>query len=233
MDLVDCFPPLQDRSLAPVFVLYEDNHLLAIDKPHGLLTQPNASRADSVEGICKEAIRQRDHKSGQVFLHAIHRLDKPVGGIVLLAKSAKALSRMNEQVRQHRIIKRYTAWVPGGVVASSGILQHFLVHEEHHALVVESHHPQAKLAELSYRIVHSIQGFDQLEITLITGRYHQIRAQFSAVGAPIFGDQRYGSPYRYPQGIALRHTYMECIHPTLRTSLAFASSRTFRLSLDK
>ncbi|HPE85652.1 MAG: RluA family pseudouridine synthase [Chlamydiia bacterium] len=179
-----------------VNVLFEDNHLLIVEKPAGVLTQGNQNE-DGLE----ELLRQK-HR----FLHCVHRLDKPVSGIVVFAKSSKALSRLNVSQRESLWTKKYLARVEGRL-SGSGTLKHHLIHGDHRAEI----HPEGKLSILDYTVLEE-GDTTLLEITLRTGRYHQIRAQLSAIGHPILGDHKYGSQSA-AQAIALHHSFLSFPHP--------------------
>ena len=196
-------------------ILYEDNHLLIVNKPAGLLTQPSGTDQENLEDICKAWIKETYHKPGKVFLEAVHRLDKPVSGIVVFARTSKALSRLNASMRAQELHKVYLAVIEGLLHPSEGILEHYLVHDDYQSLVVPSGTPQAKLCRLHYRLIKDNEKYSLLEIVLETGRYHQIRAQLSAAGHPVVGDSKYKSTEIYrPQAIALHHTALRCPHPT-------------------
>lgn len=197
-------------------IIYLDNHVLVCDKPAGMLTQPNDSNDDSLEAWGKAVIKERFQKPGAVFLHALHRIDRPVSGLVLFARTSKALSRLNQAMRNRQMRKHYLALVEGVPAASTGMLEHYLIHAEHHAKIVPKGYPEAKLAKLQYRLVRSCQKTNQswLEIELETGRYHQIRAQMAQIGHPIIGDIRYGSRHNPVHGgIALQHYQFQFPHP--------------------
>lgn len=205
--------------LIPIF---EDNHLLVLNKPAGLLTQPSGTDQDSLELQAKLWIKSVYQKPGNVFLEAVHRLDKPVSGVVLFAKTSKALSRLNISMREKQTKKIYWAWVEGVLESEQGTLEHFLFHDDFHAKVVESSHPQGKIARLKYTVLEKNGKGSLVEIALETGRYHQIRLQFSAIGHPIFGDQKYGAKEAYEKGaIALHHRRLEIPHPITQTSMIF------------
>ena len=206
-------------------ILYEDNHLLALDKPAGLLTQPNETISNSLETQAKAFIKGRDQKPGNVFLHAIHRLDSAASGIVLFAKTQKALSRLSANMREHEFHKTYIALVEGRTTPPEGHLVDFLIHGDHTALVVPPSHPGSKRSEL---IIVSSQPIApnrwRLEIHLLTGRYHQIRAQLASRGFPILGDVRYGSKAPFaPNTIALHHSILSFPHPTLHSEVVIES----------
>jgi 23S rRNA pseudouridine1911/1915/1917 synthase len=201
-----------------VKVLYEDNHLLVLDKPPGVPTQPPPQGGVSLEEEAKGFIKQRDQKPGAVYLHAVHRLDTPVGGIVIFAKTSKALSRLQSALREQKIEKIYQGWVEGEVLPHEGVLKHYLVHGDKRAIKGTSCQKEAKLAVLHYQVLEEKEGLTHLKIALETGRYHQIRAQWSFEGHPIWGDKKYGSVILYPhEGIALAHVECSFPHPVKGT----------------
>ena len=204
--------------MADPVILYEDNHLIAMNKPAGMLTQPSGRTEDSLEDRAKEWIRLSKGKPGEVFLHAVHRLDRPVSGIVLFARTSKALGRMNEQQRLREVRKIYHAVVTTDLPAGEGTLKHLLRHSRMRSLEAQGHEEGARECTLHYRVIERASGMTLIEITLETGRYHQIRAQLAASGCPVLGDDRYGGrPMKGIGGIALHHARMEFTHPTART----------------
>lgn len=191
-------------------ILYEDNHIVVVDKPRGLLTQASGTDRDNLEDLLKEEIRIRDNKPGNVFLHAVFRLDKPVSGIVLFAKTSKALSRLQQTQREKKAEKKYLALVEGRLAKDKGRLEHKLVHDSYRAKVS----PEGKLAKLRYQVVEADERQSLLQITLETGRYHQIRVQLATIGHPIVGDHKYGSSVDFEDGmIALHHETLKIAHP--------------------
>lgn len=215
-------------------ILFEDNHLLAVAKPSGLATQPSPTSKESLEDEVKAMIKARDQKKGGVFLHAVHRLDKATSGIVLFAKTQKALSRLMQAFREKTCEKEYLALVPNISFLKKATLPYtlrdFLFHDDHKAIIVPQEYSGAKEAILT---ISSIEPFTEnneelylLTILLHTGRYHQIRAQLSFHGAPIVGDIKYGSTIAYTQGIALQHSRLAFSHPTRkeRVSISLVSS---------
>lgn len=204
----------------PPQILYEDNHVLVVNKPCGILTQPSGTKQENLEDICKLWIKQTYHKPGNVFLEAAHRLDKPVSGIVVFARTSKALSRMNASMRAQDFKKTYCAVVEGVPRQSEGVLEHYLVHDDYQSLVVEQGTPLAKFCRLHYCLKEHNDKHSLLEIILETGRYHQIRAQLAACGHPVVGDVKYKSREAYlPNAIALHHSALRFPHPTLEKSI--------------
>lgn len=205
--------------------LYEDNHLLIVNKVAGLLTQPSGQEgAASLEGQCKQWIKERDGKKGNVYLHALHRLDRPASGIVLFAKSSKALSRLNNTLRQGSFGKHYLAIIEGEPPSSSGTIEHLLAHGSHRAIVTS----EGKRACLHYQVKESAAGLTLVEITLETGRYHQIRAQLSAIGCPIVGDGKYGAT-KTSEVIALQHHRLTFPHPVTTSPITVQLSQLLAL----
>ena len=174
-------------------ILFEDNHILAVDKPAGMLTQPTDRESDSLETLAKAWIKEKYQKPGNVFLGVVHRLDRPVSGIVLFAKTSKALARLNAAIRERTFHKTYCALVEGILSKDEDILEHYLRHDEHRATLSTKKDPEAKLARLHYKVVKRFEKTPtttMLMIDLETGRYHQIRAQLAASNHPIVGDEK-------------------------------------------
>jgi len=206
-------------------VLYHDNHLLAANKPSGLLTQPSGTPRDNLEDRAKAWIKEVKGKPGNVFLHAVHRLDQGVSGIVLFACTDKALSRLNADLRAHRFTKIYLARVSGAPPQESGTLRHFLTHDDFRAEVSDAGRPGARDCLLEYSVLKKARTETLLEIRLHTGRYHQIRAQLAAIGCPVLGDGKYGSAVNFPGGaIALHHARLTLIHPVSKEELVLKAS---------
>lgn len=204
--------------------VYCDNHLLIVSKPAGISTQPHEETKENLLDLAKAWIQEQFQKSGNVFLEVVHRLDKPVSGLVLFARTSKSLSRLQEMMRQHKIEKTYFAWIEGKLPQEKGILEHYLFHDAYRARVVDPSHPQAKLARLHYLQIGRLEDKTLVEIHLETGRYHQIRAQFAHIGCPIVGDLKYGScsPWKKEE-IALHHGRLKFLHPITKSALCFES----------
>lgn len=182
---------------------YEDNHILIASKPGGLCTQGD----DGFEGALKRLIKKRDAKPGNVYLHAVHRLDKPVSGLVLFAKTSKALSRLQQAMRDRQITRKYVARVEG-TLTGSGNWSFFHIKKEYRAEI--SSEPVGKPIKMAYEA-----SGNRVCITLETGRYHQIRAVLGYIGHPILGDAKYGAQTKQ-DAIALTCCYIVLTHPTTK-----------------
>jgi len=209
-------------------VIYEDNHLLVVDKPAGMLTQPSGLSEESLESRAKVYLKEKKQSSGNIFLEAIHRLDRAASGIVIFAKTSKALSRLMESVRKGEMDKTYLAWVIGSLADKRGRLEDHLLHAHHKAEVVTADAPGAKFARLSYQEVEVQNNQTLYKIDLETGRYHQIRVQFASRGCPIVGDTKYGAPPLSYPGILLHHSECTLPHPTTRTPLTLKSDPEYK-----
>lgn len=199
-------------------ILYEDNHLIAINKQPGQIVQGDKTGDRCMADEIKEYIKLRDAKPGNVFCGVIHRIDRPVSGVVLFAKTSKALSRMNELVKSRDFHKTYRALVREMPPHPEGRLEDYLVRNEKlnkSFVTLDSSLPEAKLASLDYRcIATSAGGYHLLEIELHTGRHHQIRCQLAHLGCPIKGDLKYGAPRSNPDGSISLHAYrLQFEHP--------------------
>ncbi|MDP3792191.1 MAG: RNA pseudouridine synthase [bacterium] len=174
-------------------VLYEDNHIIAVYKPAGLLTQPDSSGDRSLMDEVKKYLKDKNKKPGNAFLGLVHRLDRNVFGIVLFGKTSKGASRLSEQFRNHEIKKIYHAVVEGELTPKNGKLIHFSKKDEaqRKAIVLDLPKEGYDKMELDYEVIRSNKKYSLVKINLKTGRFHQIRAQFSAIGHPIVGDKKY------------------------------------------
>jgi 23S rRNA pseudouridine1911/1915/1917 synthase len=208
-------------------ILFSDNHILITLKPAGLLTQPDESGNPSIESFAKKWVKQKYHKPGDVFLHCIHRLDRPVSGLVLFARTSKSLKRLNEQSRNLEIQRVYEAEVEGILNEKIGRLDHYLIHGNHRAILGREGDLDAKHARLTYQVLHYMPDSTIVRIELETGRYHQIRAQFSAIGHPIKGDQKSGSSTGDGNEILLHCAKMSFAHPVTKEILTFESPAPF------
>lgn len=203
----------------PSDIIYEDNHLLVVNKRCGDLVQPDPNGTSALEDQIKEFIKVRDNKPGAVFLGVVHRIDRPVSGVVLFAKSSKALVRMNEQIRDRKVDKRYWAVVERAPEQLKGELVHHISRNtkqnKSHASLRAS--GVSKEARLRYEVLCESSNYTLVEVELLTGRHHQIRAQLSAIGSPIKGDVKYGARRSNANGgISLHSRRMEFVHPVTK-----------------
>lgn len=204
-------------------ILYEDNHLLIVNKKVGQLVQGDKTGDLSLLELLKEFIKVRDSKPGNVFLGLVHRIDRPTSGLVIYAKTSKALSRLTQMVKNREIKKTYWAVVPKEMVPSTGDLVHYLKKNEKNnkAIVFPNETIGAKRAELHYEIIYYLDSYMLLEIDLKTGRHHQIRAQLSKIGLSIRGDLKYGAARSNPDGgIHLHARKLEFIHPVSKEMIS-------------
>jgi 23S rRNA pseudouridine1911/1915/1917 synthase len=187
-------------------ILYEDNHLLIVQKPVNIPVQGDCTGDDDLLSMLKRDLKVRYQKPGNVYLGLIHRLDRPVGGVMVFAKTSKAASRLSDAVRRRAIDRGYLAVVWGAPPENQGMLEHYLIKDsrENKVFTVPPHHKNAKKAVLKYKTIAKTKNLSLLYVELHTGRPHQIRVQLSAVGCPLYGDQKYGQQYnRAGQQIAL------------------------------
>jgi 23S rRNA pseudouridine1911/1915/1917 synthase len=201
--------------LPPLEILFEDNHVIVIDKPFGMLSQGDLSGDLDALALVKEIIRRRDKKPGNVFLGLVHRLDRPVGGVMVIAKTSKAAGRLSAQFRERATRKIYLAVAAGTPSPEEAVLRHRLAKDRARRItrVVAEHEP-GRDAEIAYRLVDARRGRSLVEVELITGLSHQIRVQLAAIGHPIVGDRKYGSKVAYAPGrVALFARSLTFRHP--------------------
>jgi 23S rRNA pseudouridine1911/1915/1917 synthase len=206
--------------------LLEDNHVLVVNKPPGMLSQSDLTGDLDVLTFAKEIIRRRDNKPGNVYLGPVHRLDRPVGGTMLIAKTSKAAGRLSKQFRERDTKKIYRAIVQGAVEKASGSLKHRLSKDSSTRVTrVVGSGESGKNAELNFTVVEKKSDKTLLEIDLITGLPHQIRVQLSAIGHPILGDLKYGAKAPIPGGnIALYAKSITFVHPTKNSPITVAAN---------
>jgi len=206
----------------PVF--YADNHLLVVYKPAGLLVQGDQSGAICLLELAKQWVKQRHQKPGNVFLGLVQRLDRPVAGVMLFARTSKAAARLSEQFRIGSARKVYLAVVEGEPVQSSARLVHLIERRDRLSRIVKRQTAGSREARLAYRQLDSAGGRSLLEIELETGRRHQIRLQLADIGCPIIGDCRYGASQALSgRQIALFASRLTVVHPTRREPLTFTA----------
>lgn len=208
-------------------IIFEDNHLLVVEKPVNIPSQQDESGDPDMLTLLKEDIKQRYNKPGNVFLGLVHRLDRPVGGVMVFARTSKAASRLSEQVRSRTFKKTYLAVVHGLIDKREGTLKNYLLKDNDKNIVkaVDENTEGSKLAVLDYMVVSSCNNLSLVKINLHTGRPHQIRVQLAETGHPLFGDRKYGSKLsKDGQQLALWSHELVIEHPTLKTELRFESS---------
>jgi len=203
-------------------VLYEDNHLIAVNKRVGDIVQGDKTGDKPLSEVVKEYIKDKYNKPGEVFLGVVHRLDRPTTGIVVFARTSKALTRLNELFKNRETQKTYWAIVKNKPSKESNTLVHYLKRNEKtnmsKAHIKEV--PESKLASLDYKVIKALNNYYALEVELHTGRHHQIRAQLAAIGSPIKGDLKYGFDRSNPDGgIHLHARQLSFTHPVSKENL--------------
>lgn len=197
-------------------VLYEDNHIIIVNKTCSEIVQGDKTGDKPLSEIVKEYLKEKYNKPGNVFCGVTHRLDRPVSGIVVFAKTSKALSRLNEMFKRKEIKKTYWAIVKNTPKASEGTLTYYLVKNEkqNKSYAYDTEKPNSKLAILHYKLIARSEKYNLLEIDLETGRHHQIRCELAKIGCPIKGDLKYGFERSNPDGgISLHARHISFIHP--------------------
>ncbi|MBU2510932.1 RluA family pseudouridine synthase [bacterium] len=206
----------------PLDIIYQDNHLLVVNKPAGVLIQGDKSGDKSLYHHVQHYLKTTLNKPGNVYLGLVHRLDRPVSGVVVFAKTSKAASRLSEQFRKKTIKKSYIALVKGKIPTSGTLVDQIERMGVTSRIVTDG---TGKDAKLSYRRLLYQKEISLVEIQLETGRHHQIRIQFSNLGFPILGDFRYGSKEKFPlKAIALHAHSLQITHPTTKESMIFSSN---------
>lgn len=206
-------------------ILFEDNHLLVVEKPVNILTQADSTGDEDLLTRLKQYLKGKYNKPGNVYLGLVHRLDRPVGGAMVFAKTSKAASRLSEQVRSGEMGKTYLAVVYGVIDKPSGRLTDYLIKNQDTNTVSVTNNPdEGKKAMLDYSVIDSKDGLSLVKVNLITGRSHQIRVQMSHLGHPLYGDQKYGQEVNRPgMQLALWSYEISFSHPTLKNKVSFKS----------
>ena len=205
-----------------LIVLHEDNHIIVVNKRVGDLVQGDKTGDKPLSEVVKEYIKDKYNKPGEVFLGVVHRLDRPTTGIVVFARTSKALTRMNELFSNRETQKTYWAVVKNKPEKSQDKLIHYIKRNEKNntSKAHSKEVPDSKLASLDYKIIKALDNYVALEINLHTGRHHQIRAQLSAIGSPIKGDLKYGFDRSNPDGgIHLHARKLVFIHPVSKENI--------------
>jgi len=206
-------------------IIYIDNHLIAVTKPAGLLTQPDRNTNESLIDQTRQWIKEKYNKPNNIFLGLVHRLDRNVSGVVLFARTSKAASRLSKQFREGIPKKYYKAIVLGKLEKEHNTLVHYLRKEKTlKTTIFPREAPTAKRSELSYEVIYSLEKKSLIEVSLSTGRFHQIRAQMAFIGHPIIGDVKYGAPESLPnQEIALHAHKLVFNHPISNEEITLTS----------
>lgn len=207
-------------------VLYEDNHIIVVYKESGEIVQGDKTGDKPLSETIKAWIKEKYAKPGNVFLGVVHRLDRPVSGLVVFAKTSKALSRLNDMFRKGEVKKTYWAMVQTPPAEPEGTLTNWLVRNEkqNKSYAYDHEMPNAKKAILKYKTIGQTEHYTLLEVNLLTGRHHQIRCQLSAIGCPIKGDLKYGARRSNPDGsISLLSRTVEFIHPVSKENISVVS----------
>ena len=197
-------------------VVYEDNHIIIVNKQSGEIVQGDKTGDRPLSDIVKDYIKEKYQKPRAVFLGVVHRLDRPVSGLVVFARTSKALTRLNKMFAEGEVHKTYWALVKNAPQKTEDTLTHWLVRNEkqNKSYAYATEKPNAKKAILKYRLIGKSDNYSLLEVQLMTGRHHQIRCQLAAMGCPIKGDVKYGAPRSNPDGsISLQSHRVEFIHP--------------------
>ncbi len=205
-----------------IHILYEDNHLLVVEKPINVLVQADNTKDKDLLTMLKEYLKEKYNKPGNVYLGLVHRLDRVVGGVMVFAKTSKAAGRLSKQVQNHELKKTYYA-VVGGNLKGKGHLENYLLKDE--KTNTSTVNKKGKLAQLDYEAIANKENLTLVKINLKTGRHHQIRVQFNYLGYPLYGDARYNNNYKKGEQIALFAKELSFLHPVTKERL------TFRLDL--
>ncbi len=205
-------------------VIYEDNHIIVVRKEPNIPSQADKTNDIDMLTVVKQYLKEKYNKPGNVYLGLVHRLDRPVGGVMIFAKTSKAASRLSEQVRSKVFKKKYLAVVDGKIEKEAGTLEDYLYKDERNNIskVVNQNKKNAKLAKLDYEVLkyNEVKDLSLVKINLHTGRHHQIRVQLSNFGHSIFGDQKYGTRGRGKQ-IALWAYSLTIVHPVSKEEMTF------------
>ncbi len=200
-------------------IIYEDNHLLVVEKPINIPVQEDQSKDLDFLNILKKYIKKRDNKPGNVYLGLIHRLDRPVGGIMVFAKTSKCAKRLSEQVKNHQFRKIYYAVTTNIIKKEKNTLIDYLIKDEKNNIVKVDN--KGKKAELEYELIDHTNNMSLVKIKLKTGRSHQIRVQFSSRGYPLYGDHKYNKTVAKNSNIALFAQSISFYHPITKEYLTF------------
>lgn len=207
--------------MSKINVLYEDNHIIVVEKKPNILSQSDITKDIDLLSMVKEYIKEKYNKPGNVYIGLVHRLDRPVGGVMVFARTSKAAKRLNDGIKNHEFNKTYVAVLDGILKKQNGELTDYLYKDEKigKSKIVNKSYPGAKLSKLNYEVIEYVGNKTIVKINLITGRHHQIRLQFKNLGYPLFGDQLYGKQNK--EQIRLYAYKLSFNHPTTKERLEF------------
>ena len=206
-------------------VIFEDNHLIAVNKKSGEIVQGDKTGDEPLSDRVKKYLKVKYNKPGNIFLGTIHRIDRPTSGIVIFAKTSKALSRMNEKFRQNKISKTYWAIVKNRLPKKNDLLEHYLLKNQKKNKSFLSTEEKGKFSVLEYNFLNNLNNYFLYEIFPKTGRHHQIRVQLSTMGSPIKGDLKYGAKRSNPNGgINLHAKKIDFNHPVTKESVSIEAN---------
>ncbi len=205
------------KVMTKLEVLYEDNHVIVVVKPVNVLSQADATHDLDLLTMVKEYVKEKYHKKGDAYIGLVHRLDRPVGGVMVFARTSKAANRLNEQIKNHKVKKEYLAIVHG-IIESDGNFVDYLLKKDDGNTVVS---PKGKKSELTYEVlkVDKKDNLSLVKVHLLTGRHHQIRVQFKSHNHPLLGDMRYGKQEK--TGLCLYAYQLSFYHPISRELMTF------------
>ena len=208
------------EKLPKINIIYEDNHLLVVEKPVGIPVQEDKSKDIDMIRLLKDYLIKNENKSGDAYIGLVHRLDRPVGGIMVFAKTSKAASRLSEEIRNNTFHKTYLAVIKGTLKNKENTLEDYLIKNEKENKSYVTSKDKGKASSLKYKVISEKDNLSLVEINLITGRSHQIRVQFSSRNHPLVGDSKYGNN---PNNIdiALFAQSITLVHPTTKETLTF------------
>lgn len=208
------------EKLPKINIIYEDNHIIVVEKKPNILVQKDNTNDICLMDLIKDYLKTKYNKPGNVYLGLVHRLDRPVGGIMVFAKTSKAASRLSDTIRKHELKKTYYAVVLGHT-PKNGRFEDYMIKDTNKNISYISNDKNAKLAILEFVTINYYKNYSLVKINLITGRAHQIRVQFSHHGYPLIGDQKYNKKATPNTNVALFAKKIEFIHPTTKENLSF------------
>lgn len=197
-------------------ILYEDNHIIVVIKPENILVQEDNTKDVSLNNMLKDYLKKKYNKPGNVYLGVVHRLDRPVGGIMVFARTSKASKRLTDTIKNHQIKKNYLCITEGNMKSEDTLINYI---GRNNKVSFITNEDNGKYAELSYKVIKKVDNYNLVKMDLKTGRHHQIRVQLSSIGHPIYGDQLYGKENK--KQICLFAYHLEFIHPTTKELLKF------------